>query len=74
MKRIKMECLNVQLQRHGSGVGEEVERSRGRGTQPCADVLCIGEGGGQRDDADRVLELGGHVAHPRADHLQDRLR
>ena len=69
-----MKYLNVQLQRYGSGIGEEVERSRSRGAQPGADVLCIGEGGGQRDDADRVLELGGHVAHPRADHLQDRLR
>ena len=48
----------------------EVERTVGRTAEPLTDVLGIGQRVAQRHNADRLLQLGGDVAHTRADHLQ----
>lgn len=66
--------LDVQLQGHGAHVRVEVESGGGTAPQPVGHVLSIGERGAKCHNADGPLNLGGDIAHPRADHFQDRLR
>lgn len=65
--------LDVQFQRHGAHVRVEVERGGGTAAQPVGHVLSIWERGAKRHNTNGPLNLGGDVAHPGADHFQDRL-
>ncbi len=61
--------LNVQLQRHGSDVGVEVEGGCGAAAKPVGHVFGIGQRGAEGHDADGTLNLRGDVPHPGADDL-----
>ena len=65
--------LDVQLQGHGAHVWVEVEGGGGAAAQPVGHVLRVGERGAESHDADGPLDLGGDVAHPGTNDLQDRL-
>ena len=66
--------LYVQLQGHRPHVGVEVEEAVGGGAKPLAQVLGVGHGGAESHNPHLALDLGGHVAHARAHHLQHRLQ
>ena len=51
----------------------EVEEAGGAAAEPLRDVLRVGQRRAERNDADGALDLRRDVAHPRADHLEDRL-
>lgn len=65
--------LDVQLERHRSDVGVEVERGGGAAAQPVGHVFSIGQRRAEGHDADGTLNLRGDVPHPGADDLQHRL-
>lgn len=66
--------LNVQLQWYRSHIGMEVKEARSGDPEPLGHVLGIAKRRGQGHNADIPLQLGGDVAHTRADHLQHRLQ
>lgn len=49
--------LDVQLQRHRSHVGVEIERSCGATAQPVGHIFGIGQGGTEGHDADGTFDL-----------------
>lgn len=72
--RLPKPYLNVQLQGHGADVGVEVEGGSGTAAQPVSHVLGVRQGRAKGHNADGSLDLGGDVAHARADDLQHRLQ
>lgn len=65
--------LDVQLQRHGSDIGMEVECGCGAAAQPVGHIFGIGQRWAEGHDTDGTLNLGRDVSHPGADDLQHRL-
>ena len=64
----------MELQRDWPDVGVEAEQPVSGGPQPLTKVLGIGHGRAEGHDPHLALDLGGHVAHSRADDLQHRLQ
>ena len=64
----------MELEGDRSDVGMKVEECGGAAAEPLGDVLGVGQRRAERHDADVLLDLGRHEAHPRADHLQHRLK
>ena len=60
----------MELKRDWPDVGMEVEQSVCGGPQPLTQILGVGDGGAQSHDPHLAVDLGGHVPHARADHLQ----
>lgn len=61
--------LDVQLQRHRSDIGVEVECGGGAAAQPVGHVFCVGQRRAEGHYADWTLDLRGDVPHPGADDL-----
>ena len=66
-----VESVDVQLQRHWSYIGMEIEGSIGRATQPIGYILGIGHGSSQSNDSDGLIQLGRYVPHSGANDLNN---
>jgi hypothetical protein len=73
MEEWRLSYLDVQFQRYRAHIRMEVEGGGGTAAQPVSHILGIGEWGAKCHNANGPLNLGGDVAHPGADHFQDRL-
>lgn len=73
IRQVFLTDLDVQLKRHRSDVGVEIECSCCATAQPVAHIFGIGQGRTEGYDADGTLNLRRDVPHPGADDLQHRL-
>ena len=65
------ESLDVTLQGHGADGGAKVEQTFLLDAEPVAEIVRVGERGGETDDAHRFFRSGGDVPHAADDNLED---
>ena len=66
-----IEALDVEFELEGTHVRVEVERVGRGAVEPLGQVLVVGDGGAESDDANVALDLRAYVAHARANDLED---